>query len=142
MVLRAFSEEGDRMLLKTVRWLFATLAGIAASVVSVLGWMAASFGGPIVGYKDVASVVLPVICLPLFVLFLMKPKWGFYAFFLYLLSAWAIQVLISTPRILFNPLSSDMDKIILGCVCSVALSYGAYKRIGERKATLGAAEQQ
>jgi len=116
------------MLLKIVHWAFSILAGIAALIVSVLGWMAASVGGPIKSTADVASVVLPLICLPLFLLFVAKPKIGFYSYLVYLLSAWVIQVVISIPRVLFNPLSSDMDKIIVGCVCSVGISYAAQRR--------------
>jgi hypothetical protein len=96
------------MPLKLLRWLFAGIAGISAFLVTDLGLMALSFGGPFRGFRDLGSAALPALCLPLFVLFLVRPKQGFYAFLLYLLAAWMIQFVESAPLVLlFNPLSSS-----------------------------------
>jgi hypothetical protein len=116
------------MSLTIVRWLFVTVAGISALAVTFTGWMALSFGGPAKGFAGGSSIILPMLCLPLFVLFLFRSKWGFYLSVLYLLAGWGLQILISAPRILINPLSSGMDKIILLCVCSMGISYAAQKR--------------
>ena len=117
------------MSLKIVRWFFAGIAGISAFLVTDLGLMALSFGGPFRGFKDFGSAALPALCLPVFVLFLVRPKRGFYAFLLYLMAAWMIQIVVSAPRVFFNPLSSGMDKMTLLCVCAAGVSYWAYARI-------------
>jgi hypothetical protein len=73
------------MPLTIIRWFFATLANISVT----LRLDGIEFGGPINGFTGFGIGILPFLCVPLFVLFLFRPKWGFYGSLVYLVSACA-----------------------------------------------------
>jgi|GEM_PF-5986345 len=129
VVLYGVSERTDEMSLRITRWFFTVVAGIAATTVSLLGWLALSLGGAIKTYLDVLSGVVPMVCLPLFIFYLWKPKAGFYSFIAYGLVEWLLLLMISKPKNMINPIDSGMDKIILLCICSVGIAYAAHRRL-------------
>ena len=79
------------------------------------------------GFFGVASVALTLMCLPLFVAFVFKPLFGYYAFFTYFLANWTILLLMNGHLSWINPISSGMDRMILGCVMLVTLSYWTFR---------------
>jgi hypothetical protein len=98
--------------------------------VSLIGWMALSFGGGKGMFRPLGidGVLLPLLCLPLFVLFVFRPKWGFYVFLFYGLAFWGIPLLLWKRGFLDDMATgSDMDRWVLLCVCSIGLSYGFQK---------------
>jgi hypothetical protein len=115
------------MVIKITRWLLMLVAGASACAVSLLAWMALSFGGSVWGIAGVAGVALPMLCFPLFALFLFRQKAGFYVFLLYFLLDWTLQILIAAPRLLFNPIASGMDRLIVLCLCCLAMSFGLHR---------------
>jgi hypothetical protein len=118
---------GDGISMKVLfQWLFAILAGISAIWVTLFGWLALSLGGPVRGVVGGFLGFLPVLCLPFFVIFILRPRMGLYLFVLYQLLEWVSLLALNSPHG-FNPLASNIDKGIFLCVCSVGISYWSYQ---------------
>lgn len=96
--------------------------------------MGLGFNGPIKTLTEFVYIVFPLFCLPLFILFLVKPRWGFYAFASYYPLWWLGMLAGSFPDVTLDPLPSGLAKMMLACSVAVCLSYLAYTKGGKIEA--------
>ncbi len=116
--------------LRITHWSFALLALAGSLVVSFFGWMTLGFwGGRSFGPSALAVALIPLAAFPLFVLYVWKPRTGFYAILACIAARWLIFAILDWPHLAFYPLSSGIDEVMFALALCASASYWAYVRI-------------
>jgi hypothetical protein len=110
--------------ISTISWLLLTPAGVLTLIYTLLGtvggWI---FGGRIAGPKDIIFLIYPLLAFPLYLSVFKSLKWATILLWLYFLFVWGFSIVLSWPRVLFNPLSSVVNQLLFIALVLVLAAY-------------------
>jgi hypothetical protein len=108
----------------TIWFILMPIAGVLALCYTLLGIIGTGiFGGRIGSLADVIFLILPLLAFPIFLSIFKSLKLGTILLWSYFFLVWGFSVVISWPRIFFNPLSSVADQMLFAAVLLVQAGF-------------------